>query len=462
MALDTSIIRQATFQPVQFQMPSQANMLANAAQAVSGLQTLESNRMRMAQMRQEQAREQQVAAGLKQVSAMGESPEMLKAYEDVLLQSGDPKLMDAGMKMRAVRITEARNKQGYETWLRGGQPAAAQPAAAPVDNALALGVETPAEPAAVGSQNMLVQAPAAPADPYAAQRQRYMADMANPNPLIAKAAERGLAQLPRLTMPKPQESKTYAPSPLSRLIEERDKLPVDDPRRKMYDAAIAKETTRAEPTKVEIKLPPQEKEEQGARGKLLVEQYKDVSNAARLATRTLPSLDTQANILDKGFKTGFGTDVQKTGASLLAALGVPEAAKFATDAQTFLAATQQAVLQKQLEQKGVQTQADADRITQTGAQLGNTPEANRFLIDVAKAQLKRDIEQRNFYDKWWKENKTYDGAEDAWFSGEGGKSLFDRAELKKYGAARPAATPAATAPRSSIREQADAILRGGR
>lgn len=205
MALDTSIIRQATFQPVQFQMPSQANMLANAAQAVSGLQTLESNRMRMAQMRQEQAREQQVAAGLKQVSAMGESPEMLKAYEDVLLQSGDPKLMDAGMKMRAVRITEARNKQGYETWLRGGQPAAAQPAAAPVDNALALGVETPAEPAAVGSQNMLAQAPAAPADPFAAQRQRFMAGLGSNIPAVVEASKRGLAALPRLEMPKPSE-----------------------------------------------------------------------------------------------------------------------------------------------------------------------------------------------------------------------------------------------------------------
>jgi hypothetical protein len=205
MALDTSIIRQATFRPIQFETPSQANMLAEAAQAVSGLQTLESNRMRMAQMRQEQAREQQVAAGLKQVSAMGESPEMLKAYEDVLLQSGDPKLMDAGMKMRAVRITEARNKQGYETWLRGGQPAAAQPAAAPVDNALALGVETPAEPAAVGSQNMLAQAPAAPADPFAAQRQRYMAGLGSNIPAVVEASKSGLAALPRLEMPKTPE-----------------------------------------------------------------------------------------------------------------------------------------------------------------------------------------------------------------------------------------------------------------
>ena len=198
-------------------------------------------------------------------------------------------------------------------------------------------------------------------------------------------------------------------------------------------------TTRPEPAKTVVNLPPQEAKERGARGELLVEQYKTVSDAARIAQRTIPALETQANILDSGFRTGFGTDVQKVGASVLAALGVSEAAKFATDAQTFLGAAQQAVLQRQLDQKGPQTEADAQRITQTGAQLGNTPEANRFLIDIAKAQLKRDIEQRNFYDKWWKTNKTYDGAEDAWFSGEGGRSLFDRPELKKYAPNRPSA-----------------------
>jgi hypothetical protein len=192
-----------------------------------------------------------------------------------------------------------------------------------------------------------------------------------------------------------------------------------------------------------IELPPQEKAEKAERGKLLVKQYEAVSDAARLAQKTLPALDTQAKVLDKGFETGFGTDAKKAAASVLGALGVPEASQYAADAQMFLAATQQAVLTRQLEQKGPQTESDAQRITQTGAQLGNTREANRFIIDVARAQLKRDLDQRSFYDSWWKKNKTYDGAEDAWFSGEGGKSLFDRPELKKYAA--PAAAPA-TAP----------------
>jgi hypothetical protein len=90
-------------------------------------------------------------------------------------------------------------------------------------------------------------------------------------------------------------------------------------------------------------------------------------------------------------------------------------------------------LVKQLEQKGPQTESDAKRIDMVGAQLGKTTDANKFLLTIAKEQLKRDMEQRNFYDKWWKANKTYDGAEDAWYEGDGGKSLFDRPALKDIG-----------------------------
>jgi len=179
-------------------------------------------------------------------------------------------------------------------------------------------------------------------------------------------------------------------------------------------------------------MPPQEKEEQGARGKMLVAQYSDISKQAGVAARTLPALESSLNILDKGFDTGFGTQTIATGARILGALGVKDAESYATNAQSFLGAASQAVLTRQLEQKGPQTESDAARITQTGAQLGNTKEANRFLVSVAQAQFKRDLAQRDFYDKWWKQNKTYDGAEDAWFSGEGGKSLFDSPLLSKY------------------------------
>lgn len=176
----------------------------------------------------------------------------------------------------------------------------------------------------------------------------------------------------------------------------------------------------------------QEKAEQGARGKMLVDQYTDISKAAGNAAKTLPSVESNLGILNKGFDTGFGTEAKTAGAKVLASLGVQDAEKYATNSQAFLANASQAVLQKQLDQKGPQTESDAQRITQTGAQLGNTKAANEFVLQVAKAQLKRDIDQRNFYDNWYKNNKTYDGAESAWYAGQGGASLFDRPELKKY------------------------------
>lgn len=192
-------------------------------------------------------------------------------------------------------------------------------------------------------------------------------------------------------------------------------------------------------------LPPQEKSEQADRGKMLIAEYSAISQAAKLAAKTLPSLDANLNILGKGFETGFGTETKAVGASVLAALGVANADKFATNAQIFQSKATEAVLQKQLEQKGPQTESDAKRIDAVGSQLGKTSAANKFVLTIAKEQLKRDMEQRNFYDAWWKNNKTYDGAEDAWISGEGGKSLFDRPALKQY-AGKPQDSAAAQIP----------------
>ena len=181
-----------------------------------------------------------------------------------------------------------------------------------------------------------------------------------------------------------------------------------------------------------VQLPPQEKAEQGARGTLLVKEYGDISVAANLAAKTMPSIDANLNILNKGFETGFGTETKTAGAKVLAALGVQDAEKFATNAQIFQAKATEAVLQKQLEQRGPSTEGDAQRIDQVGAQLGKTTAGNKFLLTIGKEQLKRDMERRSFYDGWWKNNKTYDGAESAWYAGEGGKSLFDRPALKQY------------------------------
>ena len=193
-----------------------------------------------------------------------------------------------------------------------------------------------------------------------------------------------------------------------------------------------------------------EKAESAEFGKLLIGQFDAISKQAAVAARTLPSIEANLATLNKGLDTGFGTDAKAAGARVLGALGVKDAEKFATDTQTFQSNAISAVLQKQLEQKGPQTESDARRIEQIGAELGKTKDANRFILDVAREQLRRDIDQRNFYTEWKKGpgKGSFNGAEDAWFAGEGGKSLFDRPALKKYavGAASPAAQIPGNAP----------------
>ena len=177
---------------------------------------------------------------------------------------------------------------------------------------------------------------------------------------------------------------------------------------------------------------PSELAEQRARGTMLVDEYKQIRDQANSARQVIPAIQSNLGALDRGFETGAFTGVKAEAASVLSAIGLKDAEKFATDAQTFLSNAQKQVLENQLKQTGPQTESDALRISQTGAQLTNTRQANRFILKVAEAQAKRSIEQQKFYADWYRKNKTYDGAEDAWIEGEGGKSIFERPELEKY------------------------------
>lgn len=184
----------------------------------------------------------------------------------------------------------------------------------------------------------------------------------------------------------------------------------------------------------------QETAEAGEYGKGLVANYNTIRDRAESGRRFLTTIDQAQRALDSGLRTGFGAEAVKQGARFLAALGEPEAEKKAANAELFLAAAKENVLRRQIEQKGPQTESDAARIEQTFVDLGTTTKANEFMLDVAREQIKRDGEQQRFYSKWRRDNGTFDGAEEAWLDGEGGKSLFDRPALKKYatpGKARP-------------------------
>lgn len=481
---ERNMLRQMQMQQMAIQ---QENMLAQrenmAAQREERAAHAEERRAKIAQARAAEARLEQLAQSVGQPV----TEESLRKMQADALRSGNPAAVtligniakDYQTAQEGRRVAALFGPQEMPTGAPTVAPAA--PAEAPV-NALTAPAAMPTAPAvaaappALGARRETVRIGGRDFT-----EQDLLQLSADPNPRVQAAAKAGLdlmkankpptdeAMMTRLGIPLTPEGfaryKSLGQQPALTELAKLQKELADmvaanpsDPRIAEHRAKIRLLTTREPAAQVSVRLPEQEKAERGERGKMLVKDFEVVKKSADQARRVMPAIETNLAVLDQGFKTGFGTEVKSAAASVLSALGVPEAEKFATDAQVFQANVNNAVLGKQLEQKGVQTEADTRRITQTSAQLGNTSEANRFLLSVAKAQAKRDIAQRDFYAKWWKENQTYDGAEDAWATGEGSKSLFDSPELRTYATRTP--TRGATTP-SSVRSRADAIIRGG-
>ncbi len=406
--------------------------------------------LQIKQTQQQMAAQEQDRAALEQfrqkVVSLG-GPDNLDEIANAYLGTGRPDLMKIGLDIQAKLQAQSREQEAMNALMgRSAAPAAAPAAAAPAAqpmmpgaNGTTIGRVTPQSavlgrplgaPGATPPPTNAMAAPAPVATPVNAM-------MTQPAPTNQTAE---INRLMDVAMRFPGTPAGKAAMERAKLMQQMMPKPVSDTELvRNYEYAVKqgypgtleqfRKSTRPVTT---VNLGPQQTEEQKARGKLLVEEYKAVQSAANTAKRTLPAIEANLAILDKGFDTGFGTEAKTAAAKVLGALGVENAEEYATNSQIFLANASAAVLQKQLDQKGPQTEADAQRITQTGAQLGNSKEANEFLLNVAKAQIKRDIEQQKFYNQWWKNNKTYDGAEDAWINGEGGKSLFERPELKKY------------------------------
>ena len=416
-------------------------------------QQSEMNQMKLDQLKQDRAMLTELQTKLR---AAGQSDDPNQFFR-AMIQTGNPDYMAKGYEglQRYQELQRAERLLGAEF----GAPAAAAPAPA---NALAAGAPTGAAPAPA---NAMAAAPAltaaapeaaAPANamvaaPDRAQelRRKIMQYRSVNDPRLKAMAEVYEAELKELTKPQvvapgatllvggqTKFTAPAAPSTLARLQSELAALPPGDPRRAEYQALIRKETTHAPGTTV---VNVQEKAEAGAYGKMLIDQYGKLVESAELAAKTLPSIEANLSALNKGLDTGFGTEAKAAAAKVLGALGVQSAEKYATDTQTFQSNAIQGLLQKQLEQKGPQTESDAQRIEQAGAQLGKTKAANEFILTVAKEQLQRDREQRDFYRSWKKKTGSFDGADDAWAASQGNKSLFDRPALKKYAVG---ATPA--------------------
>lgn len=155
MPLDTSIIRQATFQPMAFNQPSRMNELAQAAQAVGALQGLQQNALAMRQAQEQQARVSGMTDVFKRLSQQsGETPDVMLKYSDALIESGVPQYVTAGIALRQKVMQHihdsAIEREAERLGASAGTPAAVAPApvAAPVVAPEAAPVVRPAPAAA--------------------------------------------------------------------------------------------------------------------------------------------------------------------------------------------------------------------------------------------------------------------------------------------------------------------------
>lgn len=436
---------------IQGQQDVARNQLAQQ-QIQTGQLNQQKTQMEMDAFKRRQAGLDKFMEKAKELGVNGDPEQLTQAYWEHATSTGDPQEIQAAM----IAVQTARERKAY---MAGQPPVAAGAVATPVPMTNNLGTALPPAGTPAPTNAMAAAPTAAPAQGNAlaapvgnrlAQIENRMVELRRfPNLPEAKQEHAELIkERDRLMTPHvvgnnlvtlgsgvsyTAPSAPLAESPLAKLRREMAALPPGDPGRAEYLAAINKETTRAPAPVVNISNV-QEKAEAADYGKLLVKDYDAVKASASLAQKSIPALESNLAILNKGFDTGSFTESKAAAAKVLGALGVKEAEKYATDSQAFLANASAAVLQRQLEQKGPQTEADAQRITQTGAQLGNTKAANEFVLKVAKAQLQRDIEQRDFYAAWRDKNQTFNGAENAWSTGPGSKSLFERPELKAYAA----------------------------
>ena len=186
------------------------------------------------------------------------------------------------------------------------------------------------------------------------------------------------------------------------------------------------------PSNVNLAIPPLERQEQGEKGKLNIKNFGEIQGLAGSARKENSLLTAmEKNPLD----TSRATPITATAAAWLSAAGMggDRAKQVASNAQQFNAAAMELVLQKQLAQKGPQTESDARRLEQTVASLGNTREANAAIIAFSKAANNKVIQQEKFYNDWWKKHKTMEGADIAWLEGGGGTSIWDDPSLSRFG-----------------------------
>ena len=158
--------------------------------------------------------------------------------------------------------------------------------------------------------------------------------------------------------------------------------------------------------------------------------YRPVVNAGETAQSHLGSIAALRNI---NMQTGWGADAMAKGAEALASMGIKNAEKLATSAQQFNSVVYEKLMAEQKAQAGPQTEKDFKNIQQTWVQIGNTPQANAFILDLAEARANAAKRKAEFYGKAMSiadTRKDYLSVDAHWQKVQ--RSLFDDPVMQKW------------------------------
>jgi len=111
------------------------------------------------------------------------------------------------------------------------------------------------------------------------------------------------------------------------------------------------------------------------------------------------TLDSVAVLRNTDLQTGFGTETKVNIANMLAAAGVKDAERFATNAQIFQKEGSKALLDRLASQKGSQTERDAITGRETFVNFSDTPQAKDFTLDLAQAMALQDQRKAGYFQK---------------------------------------------------------------
>lgn len=173
-----------------------------------------------------------------------------------------------------------------------------------------------------------------------------------------------------------------------------------------YQGALAQRNLRTGEIRTAVSRPPVTNVTTKVESSALTEGNKDfIQNAYRPtmdAARAAKQANADLDVLDKlpiAEKTGWGTQAKANAANVLQSLGIAgeESKKLAGDAQVFNSILNRQVWGLLGQQKGPQTEGDAQRARDTFAQLGNTPRANDFIKDLARATNNLTIKRADYF-----------------------------------------------------------------